>query len=99
MTVLAKASLVGAAGLAAYYLTTQLMRLRFKTWQDVKNGIAVEIARAKTKAREERGGPLTTAETDSFNQYFKSRMALVDQLIAAGESPTHFDPIPFVLED
>jgi len=84
----AKASLVGAAGFAAYWLTTQAMKLRYRTYQDLRNETAdlYRLARRETAQREGRG--LTPAESASLSQWFKSKTAEINANERAGRPIT-----------
>lgn len=98
---LAKASLVGAAGVAAYALTKKLMTLRPKTWQDAKNELAQATIQARAAARAQNpeydwNDPAVNAKVmGPFNQYFKERKAIMDQSEAMGVPP-HLE---FIFDD
>lgn len=86
VSTIAKASLVGAAGLAAYALTSYLQRARFKTYADLKKEVADAYRHARQQAAEAAGRPLTREELAQFTAYYRSRRALLDQAEAAGVS-------------
>ena len=84
LRVVAKASLVGLAGLAAYYMTSKLQKLRYKTWDELKYEAANAYRQARQEVAATQGRGLTPAENAQLAQYFKARMGLIDAAIATG---------------
>jgi len=84
LSVVAKASLVGLAGLAAYYLTSKLQKLRYKTYDELRYEAANAYRQARQQVAAEQGRGLTPAESAQLSQYFKARMSLLDAHEAAG---------------
>lgn len=85
---LATAALVGAAGIAAYYITKQLMRIRFKTWDELKAEAAMAYKLARRQAGEEAGRGLTPAESSQLSQWFKGRMQALSIAERSGQKPS-----------
>lgn len=81
-----KASLVGAAGVAAYWLTSQLMKARFKTWAELHNEVANQYRAARQNAAAAAGRGLTPEENSQFSQWYKQKASELRQREAAGES-------------
>lgn len=93
---IAKASLVGLAGLAAYKLTSKLLTLKAKTWQDLRNEISAAFARAKTEAIKERGLTFDQVNADpelrkqlfgDLQAYYKDRMRILEAQAAKMPNP------------
>jgi len=80
----AKASLVGLAGLAAYWLTTQAMKFRFKSYDDFRFEAANAYRRSRQAISEAEGRGLTPAEGAQLSRWFKERMARIDDNEARG---------------
>lgn len=93
LKVLAKASLVGAAGIGAYALTKKLLTLRPKTWQDAKNALAQATVAARAEVRKampylDWEDPAVNAQhMAQFNEYFRERKGILDRLEAIGAKP------------
>lgn len=95
--VLAKASLVGLAGIAAYELTKKLRTLRLKTWDEIRYEAANESRRARQAAALKAGydidappgtpGAVPASFNADFTKYFKERMQLIDLLSSAAAKP------------
>lgn len=85
VSTIAKASLVLGAGLAAYYLTSQLMKLRYKTYDDLRYQAANAYRESRRAAAAQLGRGLTPQENAELARYFKARMQLLDQYEAAGK--------------
>lgn len=81
-----KASLVGAAGLAAYWLTSQLMKARFKTWEELHWELANQYRAARQQAAAGAGRGLTPQENAQFSAWFKQKKAELEARQASGES-------------
>jgi len=90
---LAKASLVGAAGVAAYALTKKLLTITAKNWDDMRYELSRGVATARTEARKQNpqvdwDDPLQAEQVMApFNQYFKERKAIMDKSEAMGVKP------------
>jgi len=84
--VIAKATLVGAAGLAAFYITSKLRTLRYKTYADLRFDAANEYRRARTAAAAQAGRALTAAELASLSDWFKAKMRHLDDSERSGRS-------------
>lgn len=76
---IAKASLVGLAGYAAYWLTSKLQRYRYKTYDDLRYAAANAYREARQQAAADNGRGLTPAENKQLADYFKQSMAQLDQ--------------------
>lgn len=85
VSTVAKASLVLGAGLAAYYLTSQLMKLRYKTYNDLRNDASDAYRHARQQAAAQLGRGLTPQENAEFSRYYKARIALLNAYEAAGK--------------
>lgn len=86
----AKAGLALAAGYAAYWLTTQVMRLRNATVNDLRNELANNYRRARQEAAAKAGRPLTTAELQELSQWYKRKDAYIKSLGPSGDSKIPF---------
>lgn len=86
---LLKASLVGAAGLGAYWLTSQLMKLRFRTYDELRYAASNAYRQARQEAAAQAGRGLTPAENAQLATYYKQRIALLNANEAAGVSLRH----------
>lgn len=90
---LAKASLIGAAGVAAYALTKKLLTITAKNWDDMRYELSAAVARARTEARKQNpqvdwDDPLQAEQVMApFNQYYKERRAIMDKSEAMGVKP------------
>lgn len=84
--VLAKATLIGAAGLAAYYVTSKLRTLRYKTYADLRYDAANEYRKARAAAAAQAGRALNAAELASLAEWFKAKMRHLDDAERAGRS-------------
>lgn len=73
-----KAGLIGAAGVAAYLVTTQLMKLRYNTYDDLRFNAANAYRKARADAVEVNGRGLTPAEGSQLAQWFKAKLQLLD---------------------
>jgi len=82
----AKASLVGLAGLAAYWVTKQVQRIRFKTYDDLRYEVAQAYRRSRQAIAEAEGRGLTPAEGAQLSQWFKARTATIDDMERRGEN-------------
>lgn len=85
---LAKGSLVGLAGVAAFWLTSKLRTLRFKTYDDLRYDLANQVRWARQRAAEGAGRPLTPDELAGFAQFHKTKLAEINAAQAAGRSIT-----------
>lgn len=81
---LLKASLVGAAGFGAYWLTSKLQKLRFSTYDELRYEAANAYREARSQAALQAGRGLTPAENAQLAQYYKQRIALLNQYQAEG---------------
>lgn len=96
---LAKASLVGAAGAAAYAATKKLLTLRPKNWDDIMYETAKQVGIARNQVRQDHpeidwnnpSDPATAAQIAEvmgpLNQYFKERQAMMQSEKAQGSPP------------
>lgn len=82
----AKASLVGLAGVAAFYITSKLRTLHYKSYNDLRYDAANEYRQARQRAAAEAGRALTTAELSDLSKWFKARMARLDDAERSGRS-------------
>lgn len=84
LPLLAKATLVGAAGYAAYWLTTKLRSVRYRTWDDVFYELANKVRHARQAAAAEYGRPLTPDELKSFGDWHKGELAKLQAMRSRG---------------
>lgn len=82
---IAKTALVGAAGYAAYWLTSKLQKLRYKTYDDLRYDAANWYREARRAAALDAGRGLTPAESAQLSQWFKAKMRLLDNYEASGQ--------------
>lgn len=87
---LGKLGLVGAAGYAAYWLTSKLQSVRFKTWDDLQYELANRYRHARQAAEAEYGRPLTADETASFTRWYKAERDRYMQLQREGRAISSF---------
>lgn len=81
----AKASVVGLAGFAAYWLTSKLRTLRYRTYAELRYEAANWYRRARAAAAEKAGRPLTGAELQQFKQWYDARIGRINASEAAGQ--------------
>lgn len=81
---LAKASVVGLAGFAAYWMTSKLLTLRYKTYAELRWEASNWYRRARAAAAEQAGRPLTGAELQNFKQWYDARIARLNEAERAG---------------
>lgn len=84
--VVAKATLVGAAGLAAYWITSKLRTLRYKTYADLRYDAANQYRAARQAAALQAGRALNAAELASLGEWFKAKMRHLDEAERSGRS-------------
>lgn len=92
---LAKYSLVGLAGVAAYELTSKLRTLRHKTYADLLYDLSNEYRHARQAAAAGAGRPLTPDETAQFTSYYKAKRAEIEAARDAGRSITGLSNLIF----
>lgn len=81
----ATAALVGAAGVGAFLITRKLMTLRYNTYDDLRKAAADEYRYARAAIRENTGRALTPAEGAQLAQWFKAKMARLDEYQRQGK--------------
>lgn len=91
----AKATLVGAAGLAAYWITSKLRTLHYKSYADLRFDAATEYRRARAEAATKLGRPLNSAELASLAQWFKVKMAEINVAEQSGRSVSGLSNLVF----
>lgn len=85
--VIAKASLVGLAGVAAYALTRKLMELRYRTYPELKAAAAIAYKQARREQGEDAAAGIFLPKEvgDQLAAYFRSRLRLLAAHEAAGD--------------
>jgi len=84
--VVAKATLVGAAGLAAYYITSKLRTIRYKTYADLRYDASNQYRQARQAAALQAGRALTAAELGSLSEWYKAKLRHLDEAERSGRS-------------
>ena len=92
---LAKYSLVGLAGVAAYELTSKLRTLRHKTYPDLLYDLANEYRHARQTAAAGASRALTTDELAQFTAWYKAKRAEIEAARDAGRSITGLSNLIF----
>jgi len=86
----ARASLVGAAGFAAHWLTTKLRTVRWATWDDLQYDLANRVRHARQAAAAEYGRPLTPEEIKGIDTWYRAAKARLLAQQAAGATISTF---------
>jgi hypothetical protein len=81
---LAQGALLVGAGVAAYYITTKLMQLHYRTYDDLRYEAANAYRESRRAAAESLGRPLNAEELRQLALWFKQRKAYLDALEANG---------------
>lgn len=92
---LATAALVGAAGIAAYYITSKLRKLRFRTYDELRTAASLAYKESRRAAGEVNGTGLTPAQSAQLSQWYKQRIATINANEAAGVSLAHVYNLTF----
>lgn len=69
----ARAGLALAAGYAAYWITSQIMRMRNATVNDLRYELANQYRAARNEAAAKAGRPLTSQELQELSKWFKAK--------------------------
>ncbi len=85
-----KLSLIGAAGYAAYWLTSKLQTVRFKTWDDLQYELANRVRHARQAAAAEYGRPLTPEEIKAIDTWYRAARTRLQEQQAAGRAISTF---------
>lgn len=81
---LAQGALLLGAGVAAYYITSKLMQLHYRTYDDLRYEAANAYRESRRAAQESLGRPLNAEELRQLALWFKQRKAYLDALEANG---------------
>lgn len=87
----AQAGLVLAAGAAAYWVTSRIMKMRNATVQDIENELAQSSLQAKTAYREQYGREMTGPELTELRAWYRRKLQYVRSLGAPNKK------IPFTV--
>lgn len=80
---IARSGLVLGAGVAAYYIASKLRTLRYKTYAELRAD-AADWYRWARQGRDGEGKNLSPSELAQLSQWYKAKIALLNQHEAAG---------------
>jgi len=82
--VAARATLLGAAGFAAYWITRKLQTVRWTTYDDLQYDLANRVRHARQAAAAEYGRPLTPEEIKAIDTWYRATRSRIQEMQARG---------------
>ena len=86
-----QAGILAAAGLAAYWATSQLMKIRYRTVDELTSAISMDYVRARREWEAREGRPMTQPEAKALYEWYGRKIGKIQAYYAqTGSVPREF---------